>query len=94
MHSLALVVFSALMFVMVLHCVVTAIWTWALRRQPPSLLTDQQCPKAAVVLCLRGKDPFLADCLRALLTQDYPCFDVRIVVDANDDRRLAVTNGE
>ncbi len=85
MHSLALVLFSALMFVTVLHCVVTAIWAIGLRRRGPELLADEHCPKAAVVLCLRGTDPFLADCLKALLDQDYPDYDVRIVVDAVDD---------
>jgi len=43
------------------------------------------CPKAAVVLCLRGADPFLADCIEAILDQDYPQYDVRVVVDCHED---------
>jgi cellulose synthase/poly-beta-1,6-N-acetylglucosamine synthase-like glycosyltransferase len=43
------------------------------------------CPKTAVILCLRGADPFLPACLDGILTQDYPCYDVHIVVDSLDD---------
>ncbi|MDH3718958.1 MAG: glycosyltransferase family 2 protein [Planctomycetota bacterium] len=85
MHLMVLAVFSTLMFVMLLNCAATAVWAWGLRRRAQKLLPDKECPKAAVVLCLRGRDPFLADCLKALLDQDYPSFDVRIIVDAVDD---------
>jgi len=60
-------------------------FVWVLRKQRPPLLEDQQLPKAAVVLCLRGSDPFLGDCLLGLLRQDYPNFEVRVVVDHPDD---------
>ena len=42
-------------------------------------------PRARVVLCLRGADPFLARCVRALVAQDYPCFDLKVVVDRAQD---------
>lgn len=42
-------------------------------------------PPALVVLCLRGADPFLARCIDGILRQDYPEFDVVIVVDHRDD---------
>ncbi len=57
----------------------------ALRRKPPERLPDGQLPRAIVLLCLRGNDPYLADCLDALLRQDYPDYDVRVVVDHADD---------
>lgn len=57
----------------------------ALRTKRPPLLTDAQAPRAAVILCLRGGDPFLTDCLHSLLGQDYPDFDVRVIVDHPDD---------
>ena len=62
----------------------------ALSRSSPRPLPDEQCPRAAVVLCLRGSDPFLEDCISAILTQDYPQFDVRIVVDRKNDPAWAV----
>ena len=46
---------------------------------------DAPCPKVAVILCLRGPDPFLADCIRAILNQDYPTYELRVVVDSMDD---------
>ncbi len=42
---------------------------------------DGRFPKAAVILCLRGNDPFLTDCLRALFQLDYPNFEIHIIVD-------------
>jgi cellulose synthase/poly-beta-1,6-N-acetylglucosamine synthase-like glycosyltransferase len=47
-------------------------------------------PKAAVVLCLRGADPFLPACVEALLKQDYPSYDVKVVVDCREDAAWAV----
>lgn len=41
--------------------------------------------KAAIILCLRGGDPFLKDCIRALLNQNYPNYEIHIVVDSEQD---------
>ena len=38
-----------------------------------------------MILCLRGPDPFLHDCITALLDQDYGNYDVRIVIDSCQD---------
>src|ERR1051326_6904955 len=57
-----------------------ALW----RRQRP-LLPDVACPKTAVILSLRGPDPFLPAAIDALMKQDYPDYDVYIVVDDRDD---------
>lgn len=46
---------------------------------------DADCGRAAIVLCLRGADPFLERCLAGILTQDYPDFEVLIVVDHKED---------
>jgi glycosyltransferase involved in cell wall biosynthesis len=50
--------------------------------QPP---TAESQPKVAVILCLRGSDPFLADCLQAILHQDYPSYDLHIIIDHPGD---------
>lgn len=42
-------------------------------------------PSATVLLSLRGNDPFLSDCLHGLLNQDYPEYQVKIIVDHIDD---------
>jgi cellulose synthase/poly-beta-1,6-N-acetylglucosamine synthase-like glycosyltransferase len=46
---------------------------------------SEPMPKAAVLLSLRGNDPFLTSCLRNLLSQDYPDFIVKIVIDSESD---------
>ncbi|MDB2686851.1 glycosyltransferase family 2 protein [Mariniblastus sp.] len=42
-------------------------------------------PKVAIVLCLRGPDPTLPDCLAGVLKQRYSNFDLHLVVDSDDD---------
>ncbi len=59
-------------------------------RQPP--LPDDECPRAAVILCVRGLDPFLPACLKGLFQQDYPEYDVWIVVDSTGDEAWPVVD--
>ena len=54
----------------------------AARRKPTS---RQALPKAAVVLSLRGSDPFLLKSMSALLDQDYDDFTLFIIVDSPND---------
>jgi len=51
---------------------------------------DAPCPRTAVILCLRGPDPFLPACLEAILKQDYPDYDLHIVVDSREDPAWAI----
>lgn len=46
---------------------------------------NQPLPTTSVVLSLRGNDPYLTTCLHNLMGQDYPNFDVRVVVDSKTD---------
>ncbi len=57
----------------------------ALGQTAMPLVSDELAPPATIVLCLRGGDPFLTDCLRGLIHLDYPRYDVRIVVDSPAD---------
>jgi hypothetical protein len=65
------------------------VWAWRLAlmylRGPGEPPPDAGLPTAAVVLPLRGADPSLPACLRALLRQDYPRYRLLIVVDSPDD---------
>ena len=56
-----------------------------LRKFNRALPADADCPKAAVVLCLRGGDPFLSQCLAGLLGQNYPSYQVVVVIDHETD---------
>jgi len=80
--------FLLLAFVLLLilgqACLVLGFVLTLCKKRPP-LLEDDLAPKAVVILCLRGGDPFLGDCLQGLLRQDYPNFEVRVVVDHSDD---------
>ncbi len=40
---------------------------------------------AAIILCLRGTDPALSDCLAGIVSQNYPDFQLHIVLDDHDD---------
>ncbi len=53
--------------------------------EPSDAPKPEYLPKATVILCMRGADPFLPDCLQGLLAQDYPHYQLRIVIDSPDD---------
>lgn len=57
------------------------------------LKADADLPRVLVVLALRGADPFLDRCLRALFTLDYPQYDVHVVVDSHIDPAWDVVDG-
>lgn len=80
------IVLGSLVFLLVAQGILVAgfvVALWRLPRRP--LLADEACPPAAVILCLRGMDPFLPRCLAAIAQQDYPRFEVRVVVDRQGD---------
>ncbi|XZE56208.1 glycosyltransferase [Planctomycetaceae bacterium SH139] len=52
---------------------------------PPPRETISPSRKTAVFLCLRGADPHLATCLRRLMSQDHPHYEVMVVVDSPED---------
>lgn len=59
------------------------------------LKSDLNLPAAAhppmlAVLCLRGADPFLRECIRRLVDSDYPALTVRIVIDSDSDPALEI----
>ena len=57
---------------------------------PDEFSTKSFQPQTAVILCLRGADPQLVDCLSGLLRQDYERWELRIVVDHVSDPSLSV----
>ncbi len=56
------------------------------------MLADDECPPAAAILCVRGLDPFLPASVKGLLQQDYPNYEVYIVVDSFRDPAWPVVN--
>ena len=57
-------------------------------------IDDAAAPKALVILCLRGGDPFLGRCIRGLVSQDYPDYEICFLVDSADDPAQAVLQRE
>lgn len=65
----------------------------AIRRPARTLPVEFEYPKAAVILCLRGTDPFLGETLRAIGALNYPDFTVHIIVDHAQDPAWPAVNG-
>lgn len=61
-----------------------------LRQSRCPLLPDADCPPALVVLCLRGEDPYLEECIRGLLKQDYPNYRVHFLLDHSSDPSVGI----
>src|SRR5436309_2007209 len=83
----SLAVLAGLVFI-VLSVPVSWSWRLAIRylfHPEAAPLPDERLPRAAVILPLRGADPFLRDCLIGLLGQDYPRYSLHIVIDHADD---------
>jgi cellulose synthase/poly-beta-1,6-N-acetylglucosamine synthase-like glycosyltransferase len=82
---LAGVAAACLMGLVVMQSVLVWGFVRALRGFDIPLVADDEAPRAVVILCLRGTDPFLKDCLMGLFNQDYPNYRVRLIVDSSDD---------
>lgn len=72
-----------------INAAIQIIYAWAfarlLRSHRPPPDEGHEWPKAAILLSLRGADPHLLHGLRKLMTQNYPDYELRIVVDRMDD---------
>lgn len=53
-----------------------------------------QSPPAVLVMCLRGRDPFLSETLRAVRQQNYPNYRVIIVVDHAADPSMNLVRND
>ena len=62
----------------------------ALYAQPSAAVDESSGPRVGVVLALRGADPFLEECLKGLMTQNYTNHEVRIVVDSEFDAAFSI----
>lgn len=77
--------------------ILPAVWAWRFiiyfyrhtRIVPPAC---DPCPNVTVILCLRGADPSLDACLSGLLHQDFPRYQIQIVVDNPYDLAMPRVN--
>jgi cellulose synthase/poly-beta-1,6-N-acetylglucosamine synthase-like glycosyltransferase len=62
-------------------------YAWRCRHPWP---TPPAPPEVAVILPLRGADPLLESCLAGVLAQNYPAYQVHIVIDSAQDSSQAL----
>ena len=85
MNDLVIFLCRCLTVTLAVQVCLMLVFLWHLSSHHRNLLADEELPKTAVILCLRGADPFLSDCLQALLDQNYSQYDLKIVVDRMED---------
>ncbi|MBF2005753.1 glycosyltransferase [Chlorogloeopsis fritschii PCC 9212] len=92
MNLLALIIVGILAILVLIQIFPTAKFVSLFYSPNQQNIENDQLPKAAVVLSLRGADPFLADCIHGLLNQNYPEYKVHIVVDSQEDPAWKIVN--
>ncbi|MBD2501784.1 glycosyltransferase [Anabaena azotica] len=84
MDDLVILISKFLVSWLAVQVVTVILFMWYLNSGSINL-PDEHLPKTAVLLCLRGADPFLGDCLRSLLQQNYPQYHVKLIIDSEQD---------
>ena len=85
MNTITLIVVLSLIGLALFETYFTILFVNSFRKNKRDVYQDNELPKAAIALCLRGADPFLSKCLQALLSQNYPEYELKIVVDSKED---------
>jgi cellulose synthase/poly-beta-1,6-N-acetylglucosamine synthase-like glycosyltransferase len=78
------------LFVLLAIVQVAIVWPYlryVARYETPEV-ADENLPHAAIVMALRGADPFIKQCLNQLSDQNYPSYQVQLVVDNPRDTAL------
>ena len=63
-----------------------------LRRSALPNILDEECPFVSILLPLRGADSGLERSVKRMLTQDYPNYEVRAIIDNENDPAWSVVN--
>jgi cellulose synthase/poly-beta-1,6-N-acetylglucosamine synthase-like glycosyltransferase len=92
MNELAIAIFGVLAVFVVLQTLYALAFVSSFCLPSSKTIKDELLPKAAVILSLRGADPFLTDCVHALLHQNYPQYNLHIVVDSQQDPAWNIVN--
>ena len=92
MNTLTLIIVFGLLGLALFEIYFTTVFITSFRHDNRDNYQDSELPQAAIALCLRGADPFLSKCLQALLNQNYPNYELRIVIDSKEDPAWAMVN--
>lgn len=90
MTAVASIYLVLMVLFVVIQSIIVAMFVARLRSVSGSHANDGELPPAAIVLAIRGPDPFIEDTVRALADQQYPEFVVSIVVDHAEDPALEI----
>lgn len=85
MTLITILILGFLIILFILQAFPVLKYSALLRSSVQNSQDSEQLPKAAVILCLRGTDPFLEAGIRALLHQNYPEYKLHVIVDSEMD---------
>jgi cellulose synthase/poly-beta-1,6-N-acetylglucosamine synthase-like glycosyltransferase len=86
MNIFAIEVFKFLVNLAILQIIFTLIFVCLLCFKNRRLAkVDNYFPNATVILCLPKNNPLLSDCIKALLNQSYPYYNVQIILSSGQD---------
>ncbi|MGL6193487.1 MAG: hypothetical protein ACRC2T_01540, partial [Thermoguttaceae bacterium] len=88
--TLSIIVFVAICLIDVVHYIAMFFFLRGINRYEYVRPTTPFTPKTAVLLPLRGVDPFLKQCLRKLFQQEYPDYTVFLIFDHYSDPAYSV----
>ena len=79
LYQLAVLVFAGLL------AVNTLVNLLVFRRPRAAFLSDQELPFISILVPARDEESHIEACVRALLAQNYPCFEVVVLDDNSED---------
>lgn len=85
MLTVAQILFFAFLVIAVAQICGCALFVRHLLQARPAAIDDSRLPKAAVALPLMGTDPELLDNIKRLLVQEYPNYELHVVLHSQDD---------
>lgn len=87
----AVVIGALLAGIALVHGLAAVVCARRMLRWRAADVEESKLPRVAVLMALRGADPDILLALKRLMKQDYPSFEIRIVVDSLADpaRRIA-----
>lgn len=88
--QISILLFVLCFIICVAHYVLMHSFIYSMRHKSWNEPKETFEPKTAVLLTLRGADPFLKYCIQGLLRQDYSDYTVFFIVDSSSDPALPV----
>ncbi|MEA5516028.1 glycosyltransferase family 2 protein [Nodularia sp. UHCC 0506] len=92
MQELTIFITQSLLSWLAIQMCLALVFLLYLRLHQENVVADEQLPKTAVILCLRGADPYLPNCVEALLNQNYPEYDLKLIIDSQEDPAWQIVN--